>query len=336
MQRSLRGAALQRALPNTCSRPRDELLFPPMPATALRHLESSAPPPRPGPAPAPGPGARRRRLPSAPHGRALRARAGGRLPARGGRVRAGRRRGGRLPGRAGRHRGRRRRSRGGARPRRDAPPCAPAPPVTHASDTPLSRRGSGLDSAEAVAPDRDRWGSLEISTFSPAGRPAYLAHWGLAEPPFGLEPDPRFAFERADHREGLARILFGITQLGGLVVITGEIGAGQDPARADPAPHPRRRGLPGGRGGEPPAHRGGPPRGGAGGDRRRARRRLHRAPRRAPARAAGGRRGRRAAHRAGRRRGPAPRTPAPSTSCACSPTPATASRPPWSCWASPS
>ncbi len=57
--------------------------------------------------------------------------------------------------------------------------------------------------------------------------PAYLAHWGLAEPPFRLEPDPRFAYERADHREGLARILFGITQLGGLVSITGEIGAGK-------------------------------------------------------------------------------------------------------------
>lgn len=57
--------------------------------------------------------------------------------------------------------------------------------------------------------------------------PPYLAHWGLAEGPFRLEPDPRFAYERADHREGLARILFGITQLGGLVVITGEIGSGK-------------------------------------------------------------------------------------------------------------
>lgn len=62
---------------------------------------------------------------------------------------------------------------------------------------------------------------------SSAAPPAYLAHWGLAEAPFRLEPDPRFAFERGDHREGLARILFGITQLGGLVVITGEIGSGK-------------------------------------------------------------------------------------------------------------
>ncbi|MEW6582908.1 MAG: AAA family ATPase [Actinomycetota bacterium] len=55
----------------------------------------------------------------------------------------------------------------------------------------------------------------------------YLAHWGLEEPPFLLAPDPRFAFERGDHREGLARLLFGLTQLEGLVVITGEVGCGK-------------------------------------------------------------------------------------------------------------
>ena len=54
-----------------------------------------------------------------------------------------------------------------------------------------------------------------------------LAHWGLVEPPFALDPDPRFAFERSDHREGLARILFGITQIGGVVLVTGEIGCGK-------------------------------------------------------------------------------------------------------------
>jgi len=60
-----------------------------------------------------------------------------------------------------------------------------------------------------------------------ADRMDYLAHWGLAEAPFPLEPDPRFAFEREDHREGLARMLFGLTQMGGLVLITGEIGCGK-------------------------------------------------------------------------------------------------------------
>jgi general secretion pathway protein A len=62
---------------------------------------------------------------------------------------------------------------------------------------------------------------------SATDRTDYLAHWGLAEPPFPLEPDPRFAFEREDHREGLARMLFGLTQMGGLVLITGEIGCGK-------------------------------------------------------------------------------------------------------------
>ena len=55
----------------------------------------------------------------------------------------------------------------------------------------------------------------------------YLRHWGLTEAPFQLEPDARFAYARGDHREGLARMVFGLTQLGGLVQITGEIGCGK-------------------------------------------------------------------------------------------------------------
>lgn len=55
----------------------------------------------------------------------------------------------------------------------------------------------------------------------------YLAWWGVDEPPFQLEPDSRFAYERNDHREGLARMLFGLTQLGGIVTITGEVGCGK-------------------------------------------------------------------------------------------------------------
>ena len=58
-------------------------------------------------------------------------------------------------------------------------------------------------------------------------RHPYLDWWGLAEAPFQLEPNPRFAFPRNDHREGLARLLFGLTQLGGIVAITGEVGCGK-------------------------------------------------------------------------------------------------------------
>lgn len=61
----------------------------------------------------------------------------------------------------------------------------------------------------------------------PSLRHPYLDWWGLRDAPFQLEPDPRFAFPRNDHREGLARLLFGLTQLGGIVAITGEVGCGK-------------------------------------------------------------------------------------------------------------
>ena len=58
-------------------------------------------------------------------------------------------------------------------------------------------------------------------------RHPYLDWWGLTEAPFQLEPEPRFAFPRDAHQEGLARMLFGLTQLGGIVAITGEVGCGK-------------------------------------------------------------------------------------------------------------
>ncbi len=58
-------------------------------------------------------------------------------------------------------------------------------------------------------------------------RHQYLDWWGLSEAPFQIEPDARFAYDRDGHREGLSRMLFGLTQLGGIVTITGEIGCGK-------------------------------------------------------------------------------------------------------------
>jgi general secretion pathway protein A len=53
-------------------------------------------------------------------------------------------------------------------------------------------------------------------------------HWGLRRPPFTLNPDARFLFESAAHREGLARLLFAVRELrGGITLLTGEIGCGK-------------------------------------------------------------------------------------------------------------
>src|ERR671912_573493 len=57
----------------------------------------------------------------------------------------------------------------------------------------------------------------------------YLQHFGLAEPPFAITPDPRFVFLSERHRDALAHLLFGIGQggSGGFVQLTGEVGTGK-------------------------------------------------------------------------------------------------------------
>ncbi|MEN1970888.1 AAA family ATPase [Luteimonas sp. MJ204] len=63
----------------------------------------------------------------------------------------------------------------------------------------------------------------------PAAQRMYLEHYGLAEPPFSITPDPRFVFLGERHRDALAHLLFGITQGGGggFVQLTGEVGTGK-------------------------------------------------------------------------------------------------------------
>ena len=55
----------------------------------------------------------------------------------------------------------------------------------------------------------------------------YREYFGLRENPFSIAPDPRYLFLTQGHREALAHLLYGITTDGGLVLLTGEIGAGK-------------------------------------------------------------------------------------------------------------
>lgn len=61
----------------------------------------------------------------------------------------------------------------------------------------------------------------------PAAGGDYLEALGLDSQPFGLAPDLRFLVDRHDHREALARVLFGLSEIGGIVLVTGEIGSGK-------------------------------------------------------------------------------------------------------------
>lgn len=55
----------------------------------------------------------------------------------------------------------------------------------------------------------------------------YEAFYGFRENPFRLTPDPDYLFLSTHHQEALAHLLYGVSEGGGVVVITGEIGTGK-------------------------------------------------------------------------------------------------------------
>jgi general secretion pathway protein A len=67
------------------------------------------------------------------------------------------------------------------------------------------------------------WGKPVRSTIAPV----YNKHFGLKQAPFSIAPDPRYLFMSERHREALAHLLYGLHGTGGVVLLTGEIGAGK-------------------------------------------------------------------------------------------------------------
>lgn len=55
----------------------------------------------------------------------------------------------------------------------------------------------------------------------------YESFFGLRELPFSLTPDPRFLWLSETHEEGLATLVYGITQRKGFLLLTGEVGTGK-------------------------------------------------------------------------------------------------------------
>jgi general secretion pathway protein A len=55
----------------------------------------------------------------------------------------------------------------------------------------------------------------------------YQKHFGLTERPFSIAPDPRFLYMSQQHREALAHLLYGVSEGGGFVQLTGEVGTGK-------------------------------------------------------------------------------------------------------------
>jgi general secretion pathway protein A len=55
----------------------------------------------------------------------------------------------------------------------------------------------------------------------------YLSFFGLTEKPFSITPDPRYLFLGGRHAEALAHLVYGITEAGGFIQLTGEVGTGK-------------------------------------------------------------------------------------------------------------
>ena len=55
----------------------------------------------------------------------------------------------------------------------------------------------------------------------------YASYFGLSESPFAITPDPHYLYLSARHTEALAHLLYGVTESGGFIQLTGEVGTGK-------------------------------------------------------------------------------------------------------------
>ena len=55
----------------------------------------------------------------------------------------------------------------------------------------------------------------------------YTSFFGLTEKPFAITPDPRYLYLSERHAEALAHLAYGITEAGGFIQLTGEVGTGK-------------------------------------------------------------------------------------------------------------
>ena len=55
----------------------------------------------------------------------------------------------------------------------------------------------------------------------------YTQFFGLTEKPFSITPDPHFLFLSERHAEALAHLVYGVSESGGFIQLTGEVGTGK-------------------------------------------------------------------------------------------------------------
>lgn len=55
----------------------------------------------------------------------------------------------------------------------------------------------------------------------------YVKYFGFKEKPFTIAPDPRYLYMSEQHREALAHLLYGVSEDGCFILLTGDVGTGK-------------------------------------------------------------------------------------------------------------
>jgi general secretion pathway protein A len=55
----------------------------------------------------------------------------------------------------------------------------------------------------------------------------YCQHFAISEAPFSITPDPRYLYLGRRHAEALAHLVYGVSEAGGFIQLTGEVGTGK-------------------------------------------------------------------------------------------------------------
>ena len=55
----------------------------------------------------------------------------------------------------------------------------------------------------------------------------YEEHWNLSEKPFENTPNPKFIYYTSQHKEGLSRLIYAVSEGKGLAILTGVFGCGK-------------------------------------------------------------------------------------------------------------
>ncbi len=112
--------------------------------------------------------------------------------------------------------------------RRERGDPAPAPQDT--APTPPEQSAPPPDGGQDHVPETARLSDPAGPAPRAVGGPApdlYLAHFGLNERPFALQPDPDFLFWSPAHRRAFSILEYGLMTRAPITLITGEIGAGK-------------------------------------------------------------------------------------------------------------